>query len=300
MEEKQPESKPVTSKQAARGLWDAMVYSEHYKTEYGKILGKLSRFAQFEQVFVCMLTDVPAEQVLGILDAQDIGEGEKIKALQELWVQALAKPQMATEEQEKQIKDLTDCIQGLSTQIAEIQGEILQLRTEFAQRAEICEVTEEVVEPPKKEKKPPLFKTPLNRSGSLQLGMLEKDIAGLTKRVSQLEEELGKAKEEGTQVRGIVLTMPETGTRRQKRRLKKELQNEKGNINQLLAEGHSAGQLDYLLQCREENVPWDIIHLFSGKDIPVELMKKLRNYYMEQYKNVPESGTGKGGETDGE
>lgn len=320
MEDRQPEGKQVTSKQAAQGLWDAMVYSEHYKTEYGTFLSEIKRFAQLEQIYICMMTDVPGAKIQEILEDREMGEGEKTKAVKGLWMQAFEKPQMPTEEQDRQIKEMNAYVQRLELQVTQMQADMSKIKTDKERSRKVGEndaaiffempdEPEERAEKTQKEKPKPArrqrgrgnpFKELANdtASGSLRLDILESRVTELTEKLKSQEEEIARLKTEGTQVRGIILTPPETGGRFQKGRQKKMLEGEKEKIDRLLTEGYTADQLDFLLRCREEGVPWEMISYFDGKGIPVELMKKLKGYYMKE-RNVPESGTKEGGNDHG-
>lgn len=316
-EERQPGRRgQVTERQAARSLWEALTHSGYYKEEYGGVFGKFRRFAQLEQIYICMVLGVKGAEVQEVLDDKEISESERTKALETLWVQGLRKPQMPSEEQDRKIKEMNAYVQRLELQVTQVQADMSRIKTDRERGPRIEEdstavffeepdgTEEKTGKPPDERAKP--AKRQRNRSspfkelknsmgpGSLRVDILESRVAELTEKLASQEQEIARLKTEGTQVRGIVITPPETGGAFKGHRRKRMLESEREKIDSLLAGGYAADQLDFLLQCREEGVPWETIAYFDGKDIPVELMRKLKEYYTKQ-KGVPESGTKEGG-----
>ncbi len=308
MDEKKTDNKPMdVVRKAAEGLWQALSYSSHYKKEYDIFLGMFKRFDQLEQIYICMVAGVPGEKAVEVLKNPALNEKERVDALEQLWMERCQKPQLPTEEQARQIKEMNERIRLVGAEMAQIQTDISQLKTD-QKRAEQDAYffddggpdTKNIPGRPQAKKQDPfkaLPPAPGSRKGNLRLDVLERNIMELEARIKAQGEEINRMKDEGTMVRGIILAAPEGKGFMKGRRKKKMLKGETERINGLLEAGYTAGQLDFLLQCRKEGISWDAIDCFAGKEIPVELMRKLKDYYT---KNMPESGINEGGESHGE
>jgi len=284
MEEKQTENKAAAATKAAEGLWQALMYSTRHKKEYDIFLGRFKRFDQLEQIYICMVAGVPGEKALEMLETPDLSNKERADALERLWMEKCRRPQFPTEEQDRQIKGMDERVRKLGVDMAQIQADVSQIRTDQERR--------------RKQTEGPFKPLPLTPGrGNPDLDSLEKRVAGLEAKIRAQDDEIARMKDGGTKVRGIILTAPEMEGAIRGRRRKKMLESEKEKIDRLLETGYASDQLDFLLQCRQDGISWDIIRCFDGKDIPVELMKKLKDYYT---KNMPESGIQEeGGESHG-
>lgn len=309
MEGKQAGDKAAAARKAAEGLWNALTYSASYKKEYDVFLGKFKRFDQLEQIYFCMVAGVPGDKAMEVLDAPDISDRERIEALEKLWMDRFRKPQLPTGEQDRQIKEMNERVRQIGAEMAQMQADVSRIKTDQERQKldknntayffdEGEPDTKRIPGKPQAKKESP-FKAlpPAPGKGSLRLDSLEQNVAELKEKIEAQEKEIARMKDEGTKIRGIILTAPDIKGALKDRRKRKMLEGEKEKIDQLLEAGYAEEQLDFLLQCREEGVPWDTIGLFSGKEIPVELMKKLKDYYT---KKMPESGMIEGGEKHGE
>lgn len=310
MDEKKTDNKSMdVVRKAAEGLWQALTYSSHYKKEYDVFLGMFKRFDQLEHIYICMVAGVPGEKAVEVLKNPGLNEKERVDALEQLWMDRCRKPQPPTEEQDRQIKEMNDRVKMIGMEMAQIQADISKIKTDQERRnkqggnATFFFMDEEGKQEDKKRlgqvKKEGPFKalSPAPGQENMRMDILERNVAGLKEKIKAQDKEIAKMKDEGTKIRGIILTAPEIKGTLKDRRKRKMLEGEKEKIDQLLEAGYAADQLDFLLQCREEGVPWDTIGLFSGQEIPVELMKKLKDYYT---KKMPESGMEEGGGEHGE
>lgn len=306
MDEKKTDKPMDVVRKAAEGLWQALTYSTHYKKEYDVFLGMFKRFDQLEQIYICMVAGVPGEKAVEVLKNPDLNEKERVDALEQLWMDRCRRPQPPTGEQDQQIKEMNERLKLAGAEMAQIQKDISQIKTDqqrqkqgayFYDEGEMVAAKRIPGKPQAKKESPFKALPPAPGKGSLRLDSLEQNVAELKEKIEAQEKEIARMKDEGTKIRGIILTAPDIKGALKDKRKRKMLEGEKEKIDQLLEAGYEEGQLDFLLQCREEGVPWDTIGLFSGKEIPVELMKKLKEYYT---KKMPESGMEEGGGEHGE
>lgn len=311
MEEKhQGQPGDVQEKKAANTLWTVMQYSGHYRKEYEECLTCISRFQQVEQMYACMLADVPAMKIKDVLTNPKLKEGEKERALEELWQQVFKKPVLPTQEQEKELKSVREYVQRLELEVTRMQADLSRIGTD-RERARmdredgVAEFLEEAPEQKEAAPKPARGRKKkdgglpgvmrMGGPGSVRLDKIENKVKELVKTVEEQEKKIAYIEAEGSQVRGIVLSGPKEKGALSRRLGRKKMEAEKERIDRLLAEGYGVDQLDFLLKCREEGVAWEVIECFSGKEIPVGLMKKLKDYYLEKEKGgVPDSGTQEG------
>lgn len=297
----QEDEKMLADKQAANTLWSVMRHSGYYRAQYAKYLRLIHTFPQVEQVYVCMITGVPDAKIGEILKDKSISEEEKAGALEALWKQGLGKPVMPSEEQDRELKALREYIQRLEIEVTRTQADVSRIATEQRGGGVIMvhkgDVQEENPKPRRRAGTggSPFKEASGNAAGRLQMEKLENEIKGLEKTVEGQKEKIARLEEEGTQVRGIVLTPPKGKGLLARYRSKKRLAGERERIESLICAGYEAEQLDFLLSCREEGIPWETIKLFSGKELPATLMKKLKDYYLKNEKDsVPDSGTQEG------
>lgn len=300
----QGKKETLTDRQAANTLWEIMKYSGHYRPKYEKYLRFISQFQQIEQLYACMLADVPGVKIGGILEDTGMGEAEKAGALEALWKQGKRKPVMPTEEQDRELKSLKEYIQRLEIQVTRMQTDVSRIATENARtggRDDAVDLQEE--KPPEEKPKPRRAKTAAspfkgaagNGPGRAQMEKLENEVKGLAEALEGQKEKISRMEEDGAQVRGIILAPQKERGFFSRRRIRKRLEDEQEHISSLLSAGYQADQLDFLLSCREEGIPWEMIKLFSGKELPAALMKKLKDYYLKKKEwGVPDSGTREG------
>ncbi len=294
----------LTDRQAANTLWEIMKYSGHYRPEYEKYLRFISQFQQIEQLYACMLADVPGVKIGGILEDTGMGEAEKAGALEALWSQGERKPVMPTEEQDRELKSLKEYIQRLEIQVTRMQIDASKIATEHARiggRDGAADFKEEKPQEGKpKHRRAKTAASPFkgaagNGPGRVQMEKLENEVKGLAEVLEGQKEKISRMEEDGAQVRGIILAPQKERGFFSGRRIRKRLEDEQEHISSLLSAGYQADQLDFLLSCREEGIPWEMIKLFSGKELPAALMKKLKDYYLKKKEwGVPDSGTREG------
>lgn len=291
---------------ALLNLWTAMRYSKYFKPEYEDYPKHITQFAQFEQLYMCMVAGVSNVKIRSILMDETIRD-QMADALEALWKETMKKPAMPTEKQDEQLKGMMDYIQRLELQVTQIQVEMSRIgtdmkRSRMAAKDNVTDSTggepelqQESHKPEKKNRTGSPFRDIPGRGTGRQTENLERRIKELSADMDNLKEKVDALKEDGIQVRGIVLTNPDRKAPFAKWKGRKRMEDEKKRIDGLLAEGYEADQLDFILSCREEGITWDIIECFAGREIPVGMMKKLKDYYTQKEENdVPKSGTQEG------
>lgn len=245
--------------EAVRALWLAMNYSKYFKPGYGQYVNGFSRFEQLEQLYLCMVHDVPDCDLKETLSRENAKEGKLEEALKTLWLQKTQK--QASQKEEKAAKEM-----GGESQT---QKKTMEAAEDHGQPPEAK---------PRPRRRPDLPGTPYEMEK--QLKVVQRQLKELQEKQKDLIGEWQERKEAGCQVRAIVLS--DQGCAEgflAGRKSKKRLDTEKEHINALIQGGYDAAQLDYLLQCRKEGVAWEDIGRFSSPDIPAEMMKKLKEYY---------------------
>ena len=220
-EAKKDKSEAEKLAEAVRALWLAMNYSKYFKPGYGQYVNGFSRFEQLEQLYLCMVHDVPDCDLKETLSRENAKEGKLEEALKNLWLQKTQK--QASQKEEKAAKEM-----GGESQ---------------AQKKTMPEAAEDHGQPPEAKprprRRPDLLGTPYEMEK--QLKAVQRQLKELQEKQKNLMEEWQERKEAGCQIRAIVLSdQGFTEGFLAGRKRKKRLNTEKERIHALIRGGYDA------------------------------------------------------------